>query len=187
MDSSFGAPRHGDADLKRREAGTRGLGDLGAEALRNQAAQSFSDGDRTQTSIFFGQRHQRSSGEKLGDSSGREAAVEMAKELMGRLGEELVGLHPELRYAQVVPIMGHDAVRASPESRTYALSQSLGFGTVNAGIVTHKPRGAVKEFTNANDRTKLLHAKYTADMTSLPSPSDDAGPLDIARSASGEH
>ena len=107
------------------------------------------------------------------------AALEMAEELVGKLGASLLKRFPQLQHAQVVPIMGHDAARASSDIRTHALSKALGFGTVNVDIVTHMPRGAVKEYTNAKERTELLHNKYTADVTSLPPRSDDGVPLDI--------
>ena len=114
---------------------------------------------------------------------GADPALQMAQELMGNMGDDLLDQHPQLDRARVIPVMGHRETHASPESVTYKLADALGFGTIDASILTHKPgRLAVKEFTNAADRVDELKNRYSADLSSLQlsaQQSDDDEPLDI--------
>ena len=110
---------------------------------------------------------------------GADPALQMAQELMGNMGDDLWGLYPQLDGAQVIPVMGHRETHASPASVTYKLADALGFGTVNASILTHRPgRLAVKEFPTAAERVDQLKNRYSADLSSAQH-SDDDEPLDI--------
>ena len=103
----------------------------------------------------------------LAFKQGEEHATAMACDLMTTLGSNLSEVYPELcNNSVVVPVMGHDEVHTSPAGRTFALADALGLGEVNTAILSHKPRLAVKEFTTAEERNKLLFDKYSADLTS---------------------
>ena len=84
----------------------------------------------------------------------------MGKKLLGNLGQNLLEHYPELRDAQVIPVMGHGDTHTLLETWTYELAKSLSFGTVNVDVLSHTPRAAVKELPTGEERKALLRGKY---------------------------